>query len=349
MRVPLSSLLLGTAGWLLAWALMHPAAVADSLPPLPPRPDALSGQASLPPLPPRPETLPPPEAAGTLQHPARVHIDVLIRHPEASPSSAATTASDGWSATDSASRVDPPAQPGNHDVAAAASSGEFLPRRPFPETATASDPGTGWIEEQSPLRSNLRGSQPAKIRVAIQPPEYAPGIAGHDGLAEIPPTKQPITDTRREQLTRNLAILDKPIAAIEMSRGLDGVKPPDLASEVMPPLSFEPTLIWGAPWPKRLINRYPVPFCHRPLYFEEPNLERCGHHWGFFQTASSATHFLGNAFLLPYRMIVRPPCELQPTLGDCPTCHFYCLDAYELFPVGMTPDYAREICGDWLP
>lgn len=54
---------------------------------------------------------------------------------------------------------------------------------------------------------------------------------------------------------------------------------------------------------------------HRPLYFEEVNLERYGHRHTFLQPGLSAAHFVGNAIALPYKIGVNHPCERIYTLG----------------------------------
>ena len=56
--------------------------------------------------------------------------------------------------------------------------------------------------------------------------------------------------------------------------------------------------------------------CHRPLYFEEVNLERYGlTRAGRFQPLCSGAHFFGNAMLLPYRVIAEPSCQCTYVLG----------------------------------
>ncbi|MCA9215050.1 MAG: hypothetical protein KDB27_18400 [Planctomycetales bacterium] len=56
--------------------------------------------------------------------------------------------------------------------------------------------------------------------------------------------------------------------------------------------------------------------CHKPLYFEEVQLERYGHSAGpMKQTMLSGVHFFGNILFLPYKMGVNPPNECQYTLG----------------------------------
>jgi hypothetical protein len=55
--------------------------------------------------------------------------------------------------------------------------------------------------------------------------------------------------------------------------------------------------------------------CHNPLYFENPSLERHGYSLGPVQPLASAAHFVGNAAILPYRMVAEPPCDCVYTLG----------------------------------
>lgn len=56
--------------------------------------------------------------------------------------------------------------------------------------------------------------------------------------------------------------------------------------------------------------------CHKPLYFEQPQLERYGHELGpVLQPIVSSAHFFGNIPLLPYKMGIHPPYECQYELG----------------------------------
>jgi hypothetical protein len=56
--------------------------------------------------------------------------------------------------------------------------------------------------------------------------------------------------------------------------------------------------------------------CHKPLYFEDVQLERYGHTRGpVVQTAVSSAHFFANVALLPYKMGINPPYECQYPLG----------------------------------
>lgn len=55
--------------------------------------------------------------------------------------------------------------------------------------------------------------------------------------------------------------------------------------------------------------------CHRPLYFEDVNLERHGYAHGVFQPLVSAAHFFGTIPALPYLMAAEPSQRCVYTLG----------------------------------
>lgn len=58
--------------------------------------------------------------------------------------------------------------------------------------------------------------------------------------------------------------------------------------------------------------------CYKPLYFEEPQVERYGHSFGvgpILQPFISGAHFFATVPLLPYKMGVDPPLECQYPLG----------------------------------
>jgi len=58
-------------------------------------------------------------------------------------------------------------------------------------------------------------------------------------------------------------------------------------------------------------------FYHKPLYFEQPNLERYGQGtYRCLQPAASSIHFFGTIPLLPYKILTQHPCEKHYTLGN---------------------------------
>lgn len=71
-----------------------------------------------------------------------------------------------------------------------------------------------------------------------------------------------------------------------------------------------------AGWMRRSYYWQATGLCHRPLYFEEVNLERYGYECGVCQPLASAAHFFGTIPLLPYRLVAEPPRECVYTLGQ---------------------------------
>ncbi|MCI0361917.1 MAG: hypothetical protein L0211_25830 [Planctomycetaceae bacterium] len=84
------------------------------------------------------------------------------------------------------------------------------------------------------------------------------------------------------------------------------------------------TRLWGVS-----VSAWEAPaFCHRPLYFEDENLERHGRSCGLFQPAASAVHFAGRTAVWPYLAGAFPPHECIYTLGrerpgSCASYRFY--------------------------
>jgi hypothetical protein len=69
-------------------------------------------------------------------------------------------------------------------------------------------------------------------------------------------------------------------------------------------------------WAVMDYNWVATAFCHRPLYFEEANLERYGYGCNaYLQPAASAAHFFGTVPALPYCMALDCPRECVYTLG----------------------------------
>lgn len=75
-------------------------------------------------------------------------------------------------------------------------------------------------------------------------------------------------------------------------------------------------------------NRDSHPFYHNPLWFEDPNLERCGRGWGPLTTTVSAMHFAANVPILPYRFTAEKPWTCVRSLPDCTSCEKFGYEAY---------------------
>ena len=83
-----------------------------------------------------------------------------------------------------------------------------------------------------------------------------------------------------------------------------------------------------APWVRSHASRNTYPIRYQPLYFEDPNMERCGDSCGLFTEATSIAHFAARIPLLPYMMASNSPHECVNALPDCPTCSQFGPDAY---------------------
>lgn len=69
-------------------------------------------------------------------------------------------------------------------------------------------------------------------------------------------------------------------------------------------------------WTPSTFHWHASALCHKPLYFEEVQLERYGHTAGpIRQPFISGAHFFINLAALPYNMAIHPPTECQYALG----------------------------------
>ncbi len=69
-------------------------------------------------------------------------------------------------------------------------------------------------------------------------------------------------------------------------------------------------------WPEVTYHWKASCLSHKPLYFEQVQLERYGHSWGpYVQPIMSGAHFFGTLPILPYKMGIRTPNECVYSLG----------------------------------
>jgi hypothetical protein len=72
----------------------------------------------------------------------------------------------------------------------------------------------------------------------------------------------------------------------------------------------------GRCWPETTYMWKASALCHKPLYFEDQQMERYGHSWGpCCDSLASGVHFFTRLPVLPYCMGVTPPCECIYSLG----------------------------------
>ena len=154
----------------------------------------------------------------------------------------------------------------------------------------------------------------AKATTAAVAQEKEVQTPSDDVLAELKPIRS--IEIRKAVEVPQLSAMDNPQLK----------EPADQARAMLrkrPPFKFWP--IYRDPW---VANRDSFAFHHNPLWFEDPNLERCGRGKGCFTTPASILQFNANVAFLPYRMTAQPPFSCVRTLPDCTLCQKFGCDAY---------------------
>lgn len=118
----------------------------------------------------------------------------------------------------------------------------------------------------------------------------------------------------QESCSKELADLKASrIANIELSIDLEGEQGRDYPYECS---IDDGTLYAGRAWPEVTYMWKAAANCHKPLYFEQTQLERYGHSWGpCLQPVVSGAHFFTRLPVLPYCMGITPPNECIYPLG----------------------------------
>ncbi len=184
-----------------------------------------------------------------------------------------------------------------------------LPLKELPEPFVESKPAS---EIRSIAAQEKRGETNATTAAMAQDEEVpAPSDAI---LAELKPVRT--IEIRKAVEVPPLAQMDNPQLR----------EPADQARVMLkkrPPFKFWP--VYRDPW---VANRDSYAFHHNPLWFEDPNLERCGRGKGHFTSVVSFLQFNANVAFLPYRMTAQPPFSCVRTLPDCTVCQKFGCDAY---------------------
>ncbi len=171
---------------------------------------------------------------------------------------------------------------------------------------------------------------------ADQPEESssdAAAILPNSGKAAVVTVSATNSAAAQEAAEKSTRFVARPLSAIRLdsankplSRTGELLKAPAVESAVSDlPVEEHYT---PAPWNRAHPDRNTFAFRHNPLYFEDPNLERCGHSAGYLTEAVNIAHFAGRIPIVPYMMGANPPCECVRALPDCPTCHSFGTDAY---------------------
>ncbi len=173
---------------------------------------------------------------------------------------------------------------------------------------------------------------PAKLFsfASSQQPENAPGVSdenssdapGENGnTAEESST---LVASRRRPLTA-IRLADSIVQLDESGQPL--AKPEDSNPQQTSSVPAEHHYV-PAPWHRSHASRNTYPIRYQPLYFEDPNMERCGETGGCLTEVKSIAHFAGRIPLLPYMMASDSPHKCVRALPDCPTCQQFGPNAY---------------------
>ena len=161
-----------------------------------------------------------------------------------------------------------------------------------------------------------------KAALETDPEETESGSANDN-----PPQEKNQSEQQGQQQTSMLnrvADLRKPVTEITIQTNVDGIAPTDRARQLTDREPMISIAAFGAG--PILPQRCTAGFVHRPLYFEQRNLERCGNGFGFWQNAISGSQFLFRTALLPYQLGQQPCSCCVQAGGDCTCCQSYPCD-----------------------
>ncbi|MEQ8847754.1 MAG: hypothetical protein RIC11_08400 [Botrimarina sp.] len=173
------------------------------------------------------------------------------------------------------------------------------------------------------------GQQPGGVLLNPAAPDSA--VRASPSPEEVKPERLPLADADIGPTRPADVLLNRPLSAIELAgdpapevaANNERLRPEnrirDLAAESIrgPAAAGAPIARFG---PSGFAWAAPAVY-HRPLLFEQPNLERYGHHHALCEhdhltpSAISAAHFFGALPAVPYWVGAYGPCEHQYTLG----------------------------------
>jgi hypothetical protein len=160
----------------------------------------------------------------------------------------------------------------------------------------------------TPLAAAVVGAEEPDVVPADAPADVGPATSGVLVVAADRPADSARTAECREALQKLRA---DAISGIDLDIRVAGRPGNDypcecrLEGETFRPRNFATTMFtWKA-----------AGYCHKPLYFEDWQLERYGHSHGALDPIFSAAHFFVSLPVLPYKMGVELPWECVYPLG----------------------------------
>lgn len=180
------------------------------------------------------------------------------------------------------------------------------------------DPAEESEEERSALDELLEQLErvlPGEDSEGLQAPESAADAA--ERRRRFDARRQELLDKQRVESLENCEEEFRKLRAdsidkVDLSIRVEGVPGADYPFEcTLGGASFRPRQ-----WSETVYLWKASGLCHKPLYFEQVQLERYGHSWGpCLQPLVSGAHFFMTLPVLPYKMGIRTPTECVYTLG----------------------------------
>ena len=199
-----------------------------------------------------------------------------------------------------------------------------LAEREANEVMELAEPDQSAEELPEAFAESPPASEIQKVAAQEKPDDAKATVASDE---EVPgPSDEVLAELKRNPISSieiRKAVEVPPLAAMEDPKLRE---PPDQALTMLrkrPPFRFWP--VYREPW---TASRDSYAFHHNPLWFEDPNLERCGRGLGFASSGSSALQFCANIPILPYRMTAERYGSCVRTLPDCTVCQKFGHKAY---------------------
>ncbi|MBN2580062.1 MAG: hypothetical protein JXB10_13820 [Pirellulales bacterium] len=205
--------------------------------------------------------------------------------------------------------------------------GEPFSKSRFRSSADRTSTGQG-APPFSKSPSGLRWATPQPASLPISPPAKNQDPMKTVTVDDVPYTEQKFSDPPNPELTElDEELLKHPLEP-DLCLSVRSLTPinkltTDIRLKVKRGAAIPHECPWGEEERFQPRDWEPVTFCwtasalcHKPLYFEDVQLERYGHSlrpWA--QPFASGAHFFLTVPILPYKMGLTPPCECIYTLG----------------------------------
>lgn len=173
-------------------------------------------------------------------------------------------------------------------------------------------------EEATPSTVSLTGNESDAILPPTDEAAFAEGMVDLAALASFAQAAaEEIQGDAVEDMSRPFRPITQVTADAALPQGLTPGQPGSETEGVQPsPIpQFGDARLWRG-WAMIDYQWSATMMCHRPLYFEEVNLERYGYTVSpIIQPAISSAHFFLTIPILPYKVLAQPPRECVYTLG----------------------------------